>query len=298
MNKSVLPFLLASLFLCLKLAAAPIPIPFQLAGNMIVIQASVNGTSGNFILDTGSPNVILNSTYFKGFADTYSDPEVTDIHGAVSTVLSYDIDQLLLTGTELPQQRALVLDLKQLEKARNMPILGIIGYSAISSFEIMFDFEHKQLFLSPLRKNGTYLDDTTATLLPSDTFDLKMCGHIPSVLVHLKGKTLRLGIDSGSEINILDATTLKKQKLTILATDSLLLRSISSQQLVVPVGSTSGLSINNWEPNKMRVIVVDLKYIRAQISPDLDGLLGTPFLQKEKIAINYKRKKLYLWREK
>src|SRR5688572_17931465 len=40
-------------------------IPFNRAGNLIVVQARVDTTVGNFILDTGAPSLVLNITYFR-----------------------------------------------------------------------------------------------------------------------------------------------------------------------------------------------------------------------------------------
>ncbi len=40
-------------------------IPFSKAGNLIVIQAMVDSITGNFILNTGAPGLILNATYFR-----------------------------------------------------------------------------------------------------------------------------------------------------------------------------------------------------------------------------------------
>ena len=137
MNKSVLLFLLLPFF-PLKITAATTPIPFQLAGNMIVVEASLDGIYGNFIIDTGSPDVVLNSAYFKGFPDAFNNTEVTDIHGQVRTVLLYDIREFTIKDIRLPNARALVLDLKVLEALRGLPLLGIIGRAVrICSFDFL-----------------------------------------------------------------------------------------------------------------------------------------------------------------
>jgi len=41
-----------------------VTIPFNRAGNLIIIKAIADTTEGNFILDTGAPHLVLNMTYF------------------------------------------------------------------------------------------------------------------------------------------------------------------------------------------------------------------------------------------
>ena len=36
--------------------------PFELVNGMVVVKATINGLLGNFVLDTGSPGIVINST--------------------------------------------------------------------------------------------------------------------------------------------------------------------------------------------------------------------------------------------
>src|SRR5438128_910995 len=45
-------------------------LPFSRAGNLILIRAKADSTEGNFILDTGSPTLVLNLTYFRHYTTT------------------------------------------------------------------------------------------------------------------------------------------------------------------------------------------------------------------------------------
>ena len=40
-------------------------VPFKNAGRLIIVQAMVDGQKGNFIFDTGAPDLILNSNHFE-----------------------------------------------------------------------------------------------------------------------------------------------------------------------------------------------------------------------------------------
>ncbi|MEI9810171.1 MAG: hypothetical protein WDO16_21155 [Bacteroidota bacterium] len=59
-------------------------IPFNKAGNLIIIQARVDTMVGNFILDTGAPGLILNMTYFRNYpSSSHGDDESGGITGGV-----------------------------------------------------------------------------------------------------------------------------------------------------------------------------------------------------------------------
>jgi hypothetical protein len=59
-------------------------IPFNRAGNLILIKAKADSIEGNFILDTGAPGLILNMTYFRNYPQTgEAEGESGGITGAV-----------------------------------------------------------------------------------------------------------------------------------------------------------------------------------------------------------------------
>src|SRR6476661_7283718 len=69
-------------------------IPFTRAGNLIMFQARADTTTGNFILDTGAPHLVLNITYFRNYP-------VNEIH---------DADQTSITGNTPTVSRTMVND--------------------------------------------------------------------------------------------------------------------------------------------------------------------------------------------
>ena len=45
-------------------------IPFTRAGNLILIQAKADTSTGFFVFDTGAPGLVLNLTYFRNYPTT------------------------------------------------------------------------------------------------------------------------------------------------------------------------------------------------------------------------------------
>lgn len=264
-----------------------ITVPFTMVGNAMFIEASINGQSGLFLFDTGASDLILNSTYFKGTAEH---TEVIGLYGKPLATQYYIAKSIEIGGVYIAKDIALVLDLSNLEKAKNLPIAGILGYSILKDFELQFDFIHQQILLLELKKNGNaphWADPR------GHAFDFKMSGHIPYLEVKLGDHLLRMGIDSGSERNILQPEMLDLQNFE--PTGTLHLTGLSPQSQRQVKGQVSGFCLGNLQMDKLEVILADLAPVSNELPVRLDGVLGVQFLKNYKVAINFKLHKIYLW---
>ena len=85
-------------------------ITLKQAGDLFFIEAKVDGQFGNFILDSGSEELVLNEVYFR-------DVEVDEsrmsgsLNGSGEPVRTALIDQLALSGLSFQHIRADVTDL-------------------------------------------------------------------------------------------------------------------------------------------------------------------------------------------
>ncbi len=274
----------------------PVIAPFTLIGNTIFIEIVIDGKPGNFILDTGAPETFLNSAYFKGREIPWQGDAVIDINGETSKVSHYAIKKMTLSGYPLPRGYGLVTDLRGLEESKGISIAGIMGYPAFKDLEILIDFDKKHLLLFPLTRKG---HRTCATLEYTlvDSFEMKMSGHFPCIIAQVDDQKLRLGLDSGAEINVLNKRIVDKKKLTIQSSRPLVLKGMKKGSKTCEQGSLAGLTIGNWKMEPAKVAIADLSLLNNELDSRLDGMLGTPFLMQGKMAINYKQKKLYLWEE-
>jgi hypothetical protein len=270
-------------------AGNPIVVPFVMAGNAIFIEANINGQSGVFLFDTGASDLILNSAYFEGETDH---SEVIGLYGNPLKTQYYLAKNIEIGGTYISKDIALVLDLSNLEKAKNMCIAGIIGYSILKDFELHFDFTTQQILLFGLRKN----EKSPAWVNADHSFDFKMSGHIPYLEIKLGGQMLRMGIDSGSERNILQPERLGLQSFE--PTGVLRLTGLSSQTMHQVKGQVSGFCLGHLQVDKLEVILADLATVSSELPVRLDGVLGVQFLKNYKVAINFRLRKIYLWEPK
>lgn len=270
---------------------AGIVVPFRLIGNTMIVEAQINGKSGDFLFDTGAPDLILNSEYFTGYNDQFETTKVTGIHGNVVPVQRYWAKEIALSGTVVARSNAMVFDLTSLESIKKQPIAGILGYNVFKDYELQVDFVCQHIKLFSIDKRNRYSLHKTAT--PSDSIEFKMSGHIPYLNVQLLGKKLRLGIDFGSERNVLQADVINLQHFEIKG--NLQLAGLTHDAHRQPIGMVTGFSIGNLDIEKLEVVLTDFKRASKELPVQLHGVLGVSFFRQYKLSINYQSKKIYVW---
>ena len=286
----------AGLFYCLFGFATANPgqilIPFYKAGKIIYIQATVNGELSNYIIDTGHDGLLLNSKYFEG---TMSSLNLHGINGDITSVQTKIVD-LELKSLKINSIRAQLADLSHIEAKKDLKFSGIIGYPILCRYEITFDYNNKELTLNKIDKKGNPLRDDKLYNPPQDSFSFKMKGHLPIIKIKVDDKTLKVGIDSGAESNILSQATLKKidphflfrVKSRIIGIDKATRMATSGNLINISVGKT------NYIP--MRTLISDFNGFNENLrGPTIDGFIGHEFLVQFKTSINYKKRMVYIW---
>ena len=93
-----------------------------------MVQAKADTTLGNFILDTGAPNLVLNITYFRDYPTTYTaDAEHTGVTGSAPTVTKTEIKKFSLGTLDYNRVEADLTDLGNIENSKGIKILGLLG---------------------------------------------------------------------------------------------------------------------------------------------------------------------------
>lgn len=271
-----------------------VAVPFRLAGNSILVDATVNGQPGHYLIDTGSPELMLNSSYFHGVAKPGERTTVVDFRGGGAPAKYLPVKTFSVGDVEMRRELALVTDLVPLESLKGTAIHGIIGHASLKHFELFFDFPNLTLTFHQIGKKGE-LPHHTYPEVPSMFFDLGVSGHLPYVSTKVGGKKVRFGIDTGAEVNLLNKSFYQKTHLTLMRPRSINIGGITGRvnerQQGILICSTIGLPSENG----MRVTVSDIGPLNDALPIKLDGLLGVPFLKKGKCSINFKKKELCIW---
>ena len=274
-------------------------VPFRLSGNLIMVEAEINEKKGFFILDSGAPELIVNSKYLsKSRFSTKKGKSAGGITGNITDVKLQLINHFKWQEYELHKTRVKAIDLSHIEQVRNEEILGLIGFELFKKFEILFDFNISRLFLYKLDKSGNKL----SPLPEKQKFDHKasfvMDRHIPVLKMDFGDKKLNFGLDTGAEMNILDIRSKKKVLKYFKIKKRGLLHGNGKTKIEVLMGEITGMKLNGLSFPKTRAILADLKHINKVYNANLNGILGYHFLIHFKTSINFVKKEIYFWKPK
>ncbi len=257
---------------------------FELDGGIILVEAILNDTLQTFILDSGAPGLVLNNFQNKGKKET-----ITGINGSVDAY-SVSIENFKWAGIIYPSLEAISMDLSHLESMTKRKISGLIGYELLKDFELLLDYGSQAI---QIRSLGTELAHNSQPLV---SFPFFFENHLPVIEAIIGNEKLRLGLDTGAEINVLD--------------DRLSARIASVASKPKPYRKIYGVGAKKKKAHIVKVEVTklaraayrEMDYVLTDFSSinntttNIDGILGFPFLSSCKFSIDFKTQQLHVWR--
>lgn len=258
---------------------------FELVRGMVVVQAEMDGKLANFILDTGSPMMILNEK-----SEAASATQAAGLQGSMSGDWK-TINMFSWAGVRKFDMQALTTDIGALEMVTNRPIAGLIGYEFLEDFELLMDFEHQLITLVPQGGNSKMEGWVLKSQIP-----FTMAGHLPVIEAQIGDKKLRLGLDTGANTNLLSsasAADLDAELVTPVSNAGVLgMGGDSFKMMAGDVVETSIGGLNFWN---MRFVFSDISHLRNLVDHKVDGLLGFPFFKSGKFSVNYASQVISIW---
>lgn len=268
-------------------------IPFTLNGGLIIIQAKINDSIGNFIIDTGAEGLVLNSQHFSGMRDDTRGYYGVSGRGKKLTV-SYK-NEILIDGLKFDNVNADVVDLSSIELKKGLKVLGLIGYELLKEFEIMFNYRGRFIALSRVDNRGNVIDPMPFILDKKDSLAFTMGNFIPVIDVTVNNVRKKFGIDSGAEINLLDLKRSKDIMTQFNPMGIIKLTGSDGRVSEVLAGRMYRVAIlETYRCASMATILVNMDNLNKIYKSNLDGILGFEFLAPWLFSINYKKQKLYL----
>ncbi|RED43434.1 aspartyl protease [Winogradskyella eximia] len=270
-------------------------IPFKIVDQLIVVEVELLNIEGNFIIDTGSETLILNSVHFKTTTRfRQENKQASGVHGNIDNVREKLLDKLSIESLNLEQLNADVIDLSHIEKIKKIEVLGIIGYNVLKDFEIFIDMHLNQITLSKTDKNGELLSKKVYAETIHDSINFKLKNHTIVLDALIENHKVKFGLDTGAEYNQLN----KKLDSEILdyfyPSKELGLTGASGKKTQVMAGKLYRVKLNDsiyFGP--MKTVLTNLKKMNSAFNTNLDGVLGFEFFAQQRTIINYKKQKLY-----
>jgi hypothetical protein len=157
------------------------PIYFELIENIPVFNVTVNGESKRFILDSGSPHMVLNGKYEDG--------------GGMAAMEAKPISSFEWGWLRLTKQLAMVSELSHLEQRLNTTIHGLIGCAQFVNYDLLLDYRERHVVL--IDSYG----ETPGCMGNAKAIPFTMSNHIPVIPVKIGNTVFSLGLDTGASQN-------------------------------------------------------------------------------------------------
>ncbi len=272
-----------------------ISVPFSLAGNLIVVDVIVNGSKQKFLLDSGSPLVVMNSVHLS--ENNEKTKKISSLmQGATGSINSMDIakiDKLEFAGIEIRNQEIITLDLSHLENELETKIYGLIGYEILKDYDLLFDYKNKELTLI----NPDYFDQYKKKELLNSKLSiipLELSSHIPVFKAKIGNTEYSFGIDCGAETNLMDDKLLPAMTKFLKHTEKDILLGADKNSTDVTIGLIKTIYIGKNKYKNVATVFNDMSQLNNGYKLKLDGLMGYELLSKQKTIISYKRKEMIL----
>ena len=194
-------------------------VPFRLVDGFIMLEGVVNGESGFYMLDTGSPFALFLNNHLLTLGPSRQIASGSAGSGQRVVVLAHEnIDSLTLWGdVRFRDVRwAQSADFGFIEDGIVPQYLGFIGHGILKNFEFTIDYDRSNLFFSRLDPDGEALvsrvplEDVHATLMFACRDCDRQYDQIPFRLGEIP---LTLGIDTGNSGGQLTLTARTKEAL-------------------------------------------------------------------------------------
>jgi predicted aspartyl protease len=260
-------------------------IPLKRVGKLFLIEGKIDNITGNFLFDTGSAQLVLNSTYFRKYMTT-TDEEGGGITGATGAVFRTQVKRLDVAGLVYNDIQADVTDLGHIENRRGVKVLGLFGVCMLKGLEMVIDINHNELRLYRLDKTGNRMAVRTNEFRADVTEKVTFYHNILFVKVTIGGKILDFCLDTGAESNVLNCYASKK----VLSTVTILRRSdlmgIGTGEAEVLLGKLNDFVLGQHSIPNMFTIIASLNALSASYGYPIDGMLGYDFFEKGEVCIN------------
>lgn len=259
----------------------------------MVIEAGLLDKTGNFIIDTGSETLLLNSIHFT---EPYIQKK-KDGHGVLTSIdgiLERRIPEFSLDHFSLQNTSSDVLDLSHIEKSKKIHVLGVIGYSILKDFEVFVDMQLQQITISKVDRNGVKFDKAVYAEKIIDTVAFQLKGHTIVLAVTIEDKKLWMGLDTAAEFNQLNKNVSGTVLRNFFPKRRIVLSGAGKKKTEVLAGLLFKAKLSETVYfGPMNTVITNLTGMNKAFGTSLDGILGYDFFAQKRTIINYQKEELY-----
>jgi hypothetical protein len=270
-----------------------ITVPIKRAGNLIIVEAQLDTLIGDFVLDTGSPGLVLNETYFRDVRHI-EDKESGGVNG-VSHSFTTVVRNFSILDLHYDRITADVTDLSRIENSKGIKVLGLLGTRLFAKFAITVDLFNNVLYIHKLDDQGEIVPGERVFDNPDMKTSFKLLNDVIFIKGSIEDNNMWFAFDTGAECNLLDQDNFKKiaKKMRVL-----------NQGLLVGVGDEKSqnnyavfdkLVIGNYLFQRNRIQITRLDALGNAYNYTMDAVLGYDFYARGIFTLNFAKKDMEMY---
>jgi hypothetical protein len=260
-------------------------IPLKRAGRLFVLEASIDGVTGNLIFDTGASRLVLNSTYFRNYWSVKG-TDAGGVTGSAGSVRRTSVKKFQLSGLTYLNIPADVADLGHIENRRGVKVLGLFGSSMLRDMESVIDLAANQLKLYRLDRSGKRIGSASGTFNADLITKVQIVQDVVFITATIGTKELNFCLDTGAESNMLSSNAPKKVMSTVSILRRSDLRGVAGQGSDMLYAALGDFNLENRKITGMQAILASMEEMSAFYNFQVDGMLGYDFFEKGIISLN------------
>lgn len=268
-----------------------ITIPLKRAGRLFLVEAMIDGQSGNLVFDTGATGLVLNKTYFRKYV-TEEKQAGGGITGGTGKMYRIKVGRIAISDLYYKDIYADITDLGHIENRRGVKILGLLGLNMIRSFEVVFDAGNNLLQLNRIDKQGDRLNASSAAIKFDFTQTIETQHNIMVIKGKIGDKMLNFCLDTGAESNVLSNAIPKKVMNTVTISRRSTMGGAGAASVEVLYGTMNQFEFGKYQFGNMETVVTNLDAMCDSYGCNIDGMLGYDFWQKGIFQINFAKKEI------
>ena len=255
-------------------------------GGLLLVEGKLdNSEKGWFILDTGSPGLLINDPSITSLT---SDGSIGGATGQ-TPFQTTQVGRLQVAGLIQTKVSALALDLSFAEAHLNEEILGVIGFAQLKDFPVNVSLSQNELGFGESRISSTGVDDIAK-------YDFTMSGHLPILEANVGGQWLDFVFDTGSGVNVIDQSYFKTLEDHIRGRPATrTLAGIDNNPTQVPCALVRLTLLEEETYTDRPFLFANLSDVQAE-APNVAGLLGPAFWKSQSFTIDYQHNQLIAYK--
>lgn len=186
-------------------------------------------------------------------------------------------------------------DLGHIENYRNIKILGLLGVSLFTSYEMVIDLYHDVIYLNKPGMDEIVPEKDKPVKSPIFKVPFTLTHDIITVETTIAEKKLVFCLDTGAETNALSKRLPRKVMQTFNVTKRLPLLGTGGSRAEVLLGTVDEITVGGKSFKKMHAAITDLDELGYAYGRPIHGILGNNFLVKGVVSINFVKKELCMY---